>query len=106
MIVQYLLHRDARTAEDGDSNSLWMAACLLEKALAHSPYNPHLKLVSLYIYSRLGAASKSLELYKELGVKQIQLDSCPFVILNINIVIIQLAYIFLRYPDKKSTKPS
>ena len=60
-----------------------MAACLLEKALAHSPYNPHLKLVSLYIYSRLGAASKSLELYKELGVKQIQLDSCPFVILDI-----------------------
>jgi hypothetical protein len=40
-------------------------------------------LVCLYIYSRLGAASKSLELYKELGVKQIQLDSCPFVILDV-----------------------
>mmetsp|Transcript_21056 Transcript_21056/g.34228 ORF Transcript_21056/g.34228 Transcript_21056/m.34228 type:complete len:939 (+) Transcript_21056:270-3086(+) len=60
---------------------LLCAAGLLEEAMDHSPYNPHLKIASIGIYSQLHAAHRALTIYQDLGVKQIQLDSCSYLIL-------------------------
>eukprot|EP00970_Alexandrium_tamarense_P001268 scaffold131_cov206-Alexandrium_tamarense.AAC.8 len=56
------------------------AAALLEDAIDHSPYNPHLKIAAIGIYSQLNGADRALELFEAMGVKQIQLDSCSYLI--------------------------
>ena len=57
------------------------AAALLEEALEHSPYNPHLKISAIGVYLQLGASHRALSIYQEMGVKQIQMDSCSYLIL-------------------------
>jgi len=60
---------------------LLQAVSLLEEAIDQSPYNPHLKIAAIGIYSQLHAAHRALTIYQDLGVKQIQLDSCSYLIL-------------------------
>eukprot|EP00957_Ditylum_brightwellii_P194124 14783751-Ditylum_brightwellii.AAC.1 len=60
---------------------LLYAASLLEGAIHHSPYNPQLKIAAIQTYATLHAPSRSLELYDDLGIKHIQLDSCAYLIL-------------------------
>ena len=57
------------------------AVALLEEAMDHSPYNPHLKIAAIGIYIQLGASYRALSIYQEIGVKQIQMDSCSYLIL-------------------------
>jgi N-terminal acetyltransferase B complex non-catalytic subunit len=57
------------------------AASLLEEAIDHSPYNPHLKIAAISAYARLGATDRALCIYDDLDIKQIQLDSCSYIIL-------------------------
>ncbi|KAL3810999.1 hypothetical protein ACHAXA_006551 [Cyclostephanos tholiformis] len=83
---QYLLFEGAsshlHSTLDGPSTPfLFQAASLLEEAIDHSPYNPHLKIAAISVYSRLGAAERALTIYQDLDVKQIQLDSCSYIIL-------------------------
>ena len=60
---------------------LLQAAGLLEEAMDQSPYNPHLKIAAIGVYSQLDAAHRALSIYEDLDVKQIQLDSCSYLIL-------------------------
>jgi hypothetical protein len=46
-----------------------------------SPYNPHLKIASIGVYLQLCATHRALTIYQEMGVKQIQMDSCSYLIL-------------------------
>ncbi|KAL7533603.1 hypothetical protein ACHAXR_005341 [Thalassiosira sp. AJA248-18] len=62
---------------------LLRAAGVLEEAIDQSPYNPHLKIAVIGIYSQLHAAHRALTIYEDLGVKQIQLDSCSYLILPV-----------------------
>ena len=83
---QYLLFEGAspeqHSSSDGSSAPFFLrAASLLEEAIDHSPYNPHLKIAAISVYSRLGAAERALAIYQDLGVRQIQLDSCSYLIL-------------------------
>ena len=83
---QYLLFEGAssylHSSSDGPSTPyILQAASLLEEAIDNSPYNPHLKIAAISVYSRLGAAERALAIYQDLGVKQIQLDSCSYIIL-------------------------
>mmetsp|Transcript_10398 Transcript_10398/g.29232 ORF Transcript_10398/g.29232 Transcript_10398/m.29232 type:complete len:1193 (+) Transcript_10398:2-3580(+) len=60
--------------------SLIASAALLEAALHHSPYNPHLMIAAIGVYDRLSAGHRALELFEGMGVKQIQYDSCSYLI--------------------------
>ncbi|KAL7550873.1 hypothetical protein ACHAWF_016001 [Thalassiosira exigua] len=62
---------------------LLRAAALLEEAMDRSPYNPHLKIAAVGVYAELRAARRALSIYRDLGIKQIQLDSCSYLILDV-----------------------
>ena len=67
--------------EDGSSTaSLIASAALLEAALHHSPFNPHCMIAAIGVYDRLSAGQRSLELWERMGVKQVQYDSCSYLI--------------------------
>jgi tetratricopeptide (TPR) repeat protein len=59
------------------------AATLLEMGLRHSPFSPNLKLRLIGIYKSLQASDRCWVLFRELGIKHIQLDSCSYFILPI-----------------------
>ena len=56
-------------------------AAILERALINSPNNSYLKFAAIDIYHKLDATSLSWKIYKTMGLKHIQLDSCSFTIL-------------------------
>ena len=66
---------------DSTTTPLLEAAALLEEAMDHSPFNPHLKIAALEVFSQLGASHRAFSIYQEMGVKQIQIDSCSYLIL-------------------------
>ena len=70
-----------QATKNKSSTLLLQAAGLLEEAMDHSPYNPHLKIAAIGVYTQLNAAYRALSIYQDLGVKQIQLDSCSYLIL-------------------------
>eukprot|EP00934_Nitzschia_sp_Nitz4_P008150 Nitzschia sp. Nitz4//scaffold39_size137210//103503//107005//NITZ4_003215-RA/size137210-augustus-gene-0.185-mRNA-1//1//CDS//3329550431//8140//frame0 len=58
-----------------------VAATLLETAIQYSPDNAYLKMAAIIVYHKLDAMSRAWELYKDMSIKHIQLDSCSFTIL-------------------------
>ncbi|OQR98077.1 hypothetical protein ACHHYP_09206 [Achlya hypogyna] len=58
------------------------AAAALESGLARSAYNFQMKLLLCRVYALLGAGAAVLTRYKELDVKQIQLDSLSHLVLD------------------------
>jgi len=81
LLTSQYLQFQANTATNNNSSLLLQAAGLLEEAMNLSPYNPHLKIAAIGVYSQLHAAHRALEIYQDMGVKQIQLDSCSYLIL-------------------------
>eukprot|EP00562_Extubocellulus_spinifer_P023989 CAMPEP_0178674844 /NCGR_PEP_ID=MMETSP0698-20121128/35080_1 /TAXON_ID=265572 /ORGANISM="Extubocellulus spinifer, Strain CCMP396" /LENGTH=924 /DNA_ID=CAMNT_0020319005 /DNA_START=9 /DNA_END=2784 /DNA_ORIENTATION=- len=73
------LGANSKSSDVGTSLSITEAA-LLEGALYHSPFNPHLKIAAIDVYTRLSAGQRALELFDDMGVKQIQYDSCSYLI--------------------------
>ena len=61
----------------------FLAAVLIEAGIKVSPSNANLKIAALDIYSQLGAPMRSWEIYQELQIKHIQLDTCTYLILPI-----------------------
>ena len=59
------------------------AATLLEMGLVQSSYSPNLKLRLIGVYQSLHASDRCWELFRDLGIKHIQLDSCTYFILPI-----------------------
>ena len=64
----------------GGDNKTFISAVLLESAIKHSPENAYLKLLAMEVFHRLDATTRSLELYRTIGLKHIQFDSCSFVV--------------------------
>jgi N-acetyltransferase B complex (NatB) non catalytic subunit len=58
-----------------------VAILLLEEAIDYSPSNPYLKIEAMLTYSDLHAGSRALELFQELHVKQIQHESCIYLVI-------------------------
>ena len=75
LAVQNILFRDSSIA------NLLTAASLLEAALEYSPYNAYLKITAIHVYAALNAVHRAWELYQDLGIKHVQLDSCSYLIL-------------------------
>jgi len=79
---QHLQYQATKSATTSPPTTLLLqAAALLEEAMGHSPYNPHLKIAAIGVYTQLNAAHRALAIYQDMGIKQIQLDSCSYLIL-------------------------
>ncbi len=83
LLLSQNLQKKAYTKSSDGSRQycLLEAVALLEEAMDHSPYNPHLKIAAIGVYLQLGASHRALSIYQEMGVKQIQMDSCSYLIL-------------------------
>lgn len=84
LISQQLLFQASSrisTLNDSSTTLLLQSAALLEESMDHSPYNPHLKIAAISVYSKLNSAGRALNIFQDMGVKQIQLDSCTYIIL-------------------------
>ena len=64
------------------SAQLICLAGVLETAIKLSPYNYHFKLIGLQVYGALTAFERGCGLFNGLGVKNIQLDSLSYVLLD------------------------
>lgn len=81
LLTQNLQKTALTEASDSLATPLLEAAAILEEAMDYSPYNPHLKIAALGVYLQLGASHRALSIYQGMGVKQIQIDSCSYLIL-------------------------
>lgn len=75
MVQQYLF------CNPGDNSCLNTCAAFLEIVIQHSPDNAYLKFCAIDVYHRLGALTRSWDIFETIGIKHIQLDSCTFTIL-------------------------
>jgi hypothetical protein len=80
LLSQNLQRKESEKPSDGPKHLL-EAAAVLEEAMDLSPYNPHLKIASIGVYLQLGAPYRAFSIYQEIGIKQIQMDSCSYLIL-------------------------
>lgn len=55
---------------------------LTEIAMHHSPYNPYIKIMAIQMHTKVGSANRSWEVFEDMNIKQIQLDSCSYFILQ------------------------
>ncbi len=81
LLTQKLQKTASTEVSDSLATPLLEAAALLEEAMDYSPYNPHLKIAAVGVYLQLGASHRALSIYQGMGVKQIQIDSCSYLIL-------------------------
>ena len=76
LTIQLLLHKE-RSAKP-----TLLATVLAENAIHHSPYNPYLKIVAIHLHIHHGSAKRAWEIFQDMVIKQIQLDSCSYFILR------------------------
>ena len=84
LMSQYLQYKASGESTTFSERHLIAAAGLLEEAIENSPYNPHLKIAAIGVYSRLNGVHRAYEHYLDMGVRRnIQLDSCIYLILPV-----------------------
>eukprot|EP00956_Cyclotella_meneghiniana_P013497 scaffold19553_cov64-Cyclotella_meneghiniana.AAC.6 len=84
LMSQYLEYKASCKSNAASSERLLVAAAgLLEEAIENSPYNPHLKIAAIGVYSRLNGVHRAYEHYQDMGVRHVQLDSCIYLILPV-----------------------
>eukprot|EP00537_Pseudo-nitzschia_pungens_P001776 CAMPEP_0172369888 /NCGR_PEP_ID=MMETSP1060-20121228/35085_1 /TAXON_ID=37318 /ORGANISM="Pseudo-nitzschia pungens, Strain cf. cingulata" /LENGTH=1118 /DNA_ID=CAMNT_0013094977 /DNA_START=142 /DNA_END=3498 /DNA_ORIENTATION=- len=79
LVVQQLLCTNDSDKNGGDENVM-LSAILLEAAIKNSPCNAYLRFLAMDVFHRLDAATRSWEHYQKVGLKNIQFDSCSFVV--------------------------
>lgn len=78
LLVQHLCLDDL----SGRTWTKVLSLAILEHAIQLSPYNPYLKMTAINIYSNVGATARAFQIFEDLDIKQIQLDSCSYLILQ------------------------
>jgi len=58
------------------------AAALLEYAMTYSPYNAYLKIAAMKQHLENGCTVRAQQVFDDINIKQIQLESCSYFILN------------------------
>ncbi|EQC32111.1 hypothetical protein SDRG_10307 [Saprolegnia diclina VS20] len=81
LLLAVHLHLDAYTVASS-ADLLVQAAAALELGLSRSAYNFQMKMLLCRVYALLGAGDAVLSRYKELDIKQIQLDSLSYLVLD------------------------
>jgi len=80
--VQLLFHQIQDEDYKESEKAYIFAACILDKAISQSPYNPYLKMCALNVYMKIGAPSRAWQIFEDLQIRHIQLDSCSYFILR------------------------
>jgi hypothetical protein len=78
LAVDQLLQHATPTSQD-----YLTAATLLEMGLCQSSFSPNLKLRLIGVYQSLNANDRCWTLFRDLGIKHIQVDSCSYFIVPI-----------------------
>jgi len=93
LTAQLLLYRSSSSLRNKDHPELSsrrrhhratciLAVALYERAIIESPFNPYLKIAALNLYSRvLGGTIRAWEIFETVDIRQVQLDSCSYLIL-------------------------
>ena len=79
-VQQLIFASDSENKSSTNNTKIFISAVLLESAIRNSPDNAYLKFLAIEVFHRLNATSHSWDLYQNVGIKHIQLDSCSFVI--------------------------
>lgn len=79
---QLLIHQNSSQPEEVKSNIYVLATTILDAAIAQSPYNPYFRIAAINIYTKMGAAKRAYELFIDMDISHIQLDSCSYIILS------------------------
>jgi hypothetical protein len=82
LTVQLLSHRNRFEQEDTRKQMSLYASAILENALIHSPYNAYLKIAAVKNHFLNGSGLRAIEVFDDMNVKQIQLDSCSYFVLR------------------------
>ena len=82
LATQLLIHQSHHQSLKEKEYTSFFAATILEKAINESPYNPYLKIAAIKIYAKGGIATRAWEIFKDLNVAHIQLESCSYFILR------------------------
>jgi N-terminal acetyltransferase B complex non-catalytic subunit len=82
--AHYLIdaYRAAASDKAQQRNHLVQAASILEDALQSSKWNFQFRLMLTYIYQALGAAKMVMAQFEAMDIKQIQLDTMGYVVLD------------------------
>ena len=79
---QLVIYQNSCQPEDTKHISYMLSATILEAALSRSPYNPYIKIAAIRVYSRLGAVKRAFEIFDDMNISHVQLDSCSYIILR------------------------
>ena len=82
LTVQLLSHRNRFEQEEELKKMHTYASVLLENALIHSPYNAYIKIAAVKNLFLIGSGLRAIEVFDDMDVKQIQLDSCSYFVLR------------------------
>jgi len=82
LTVQLLSHRNRFEQEEERKQMHTYASVLLEYALMHSPYNAYIKIAAVKNLFLIGSGLRAIEVFDDMNVKQIQLDSCSYFVLR------------------------
>ena len=81
IVCQLLIHQSCGQPGEKKESLNFLVAAILENAIAKSPYNPYLKIAAINVYIDIGAADRAWDLFQEMNVNHVQLDSCSYIIL-------------------------
>jgi N-terminal acetyltransferase B complex non-catalytic subunit len=82
LAVQLINHVHRYEAEEKKMEFSIMAGAILEYAMSYSPYNAYLKIAAMKQHLKNGAIVRAYEVFDDIDIKQIQLESCSYFILN------------------------
>ena len=75
--------KDDSTIAQVPRDRLFLAAAILEVAIAYSPHNAYLKIAGIDIYRSLHSVRRAFDLFRQIYVKHIQHESCAYIILPV-----------------------
>lgn len=79
--VQLIYHQSRHLGEDNQETIHTVVAAILERALSQSPYNAYLKIAALNCHRQNNSIKRAWEIFQDLEIKHVQLDSCSYFIL-------------------------
>jgi N-acetyltransferase B complex (NatB) non catalytic subunit. len=82
LAVQCMNHVHRYDADEERMTFSTMAAGVLEYAMTYSPYNAYLKIAAMKQHLKNGSTVRAHEVFEKIDIKQIQLESCSYFILN------------------------
>jgi len=82
LTVELLSHRNRFEQEEKRKKINLYTSTLLENALIHSPYNAYIKIAAVKNHFLNGSGLRAVEVFEDMNVKQIQLDSCSYFVLR------------------------